>query len=166
MPLKQRWGGMTVNPKAIANPSLLSSGPDGAGPYVLDKSGTVLNSTYTFSRNPKYWDPQAFPYNTVVIKVIAVPTAALYAVRSGQVELAPGTAADVSAAKYVGLTIPQQAGDFRGLWINDITGKQVPAREPEGAAGDAARDQPAGDRGLRGRRDADRADLPEGDYRV
>jgi peptide/nickel transport system substrate-binding protein len=119
--------GMMISPKAIADPSLLSNGPDGAGPYVLDKSATVPNSTYTFTRNPNYWDPEAFPYNTVVIKVIADPTAALNAVRSGQVELAPGTAADVSAAKSAGLTVLQQIGDFRGLWINDITGKQVPA---------------------------------------
>jgi peptide/nickel transport system substrate-binding protein len=119
--------GMMVSPKAITDPGLLSNGPDGAGPYVLDQSGTVLNSTYTFTRNPNYWDPQAFPYDTVVIRVIADPTAALNAVRSGQVELAPGTAADVSAAKSAGLTILRQAGDFRGLWINDITGKQVPA---------------------------------------
>ncbi len=119
--------GMMVSPKAIADPSLLSSGPDGAGPYVLDKSATVLNSTYTFTRNPNYWDPQVFPYDTVVIKEITDPTAALNAVRSGQVELAPGTAANVSAAKSSGLTILQQAGDFRGLWINDITGKQIPA---------------------------------------
>lgn len=119
--------GMMVSPKAIADPSLLSSGPDGAGPYVLDKSATVLNSTYTFTRNPSYWDPKAFPYATVVLRVIPDPTAALNAVRSGQVQLTFGTAADVSAAKSAGLTILQQAGDFRGLWINDVTGKQVPA---------------------------------------
>jgi peptide/nickel transport system substrate-binding protein len=119
--------GMMVSSRAIANPSLLSSGPDGAGPYVLDKPATVLNSTYTFTRSPDYWDPQAFPYNTVVIKEIVDPTAALNAVRSGQVVLTPGTAANVSAAKTAGLTVLQQAGDFRGLWINDVTGKQVPA---------------------------------------
>lgn len=119
--------GMMVSPKALASPDTLTTVPAGAGPYVLDKSKTVVNNTYTFTRNPHYWDAKSFPYDTVVMKEITDPTAALNAARSGQVELSPGTAANVSAAKSAGLTILQQQGDFRGLWINDVTGQQVPA---------------------------------------
>lgn len=119
--------GMMVGPKAMADPNSLKTAPDGTGPYLLDAAATVVNNTYTFTRNPNYWDPSAFPFDKVVMKLITDPTAALNAARSGQVELAPGTADDVSAAKSAGLTILQQQGDFRGLWINDINGAKIPA---------------------------------------
>jgi peptide/nickel transport system substrate-binding protein len=119
--------GMMVSPRALANPRLLAKGPVGAGPYVVDTAETVPHTTYTFTRNRFYWDPKAFPYNEVVMKVITDPAAALNAVRSGQVAMTWGSAPNVAAAKSSGLTVLSEPGDFNGLWINDIAGRHVPA---------------------------------------
>lgn len=116
--------GMMASPTAIADGSL-KDGPVGTGPYVLDKAATTAGSVYTFVRNEKYWNKSAFPFAKVVFKPMTDGTAALNALRSGQVDGALlTTAKNIPAATSGGLKILQYPpGDISGVYIWDRAGK-------------------------------------------
>ncbi|MBK3574727.1 peptide ABC transporter substrate-binding protein [Streptomyces sp. MBT65] len=120
--------GMIASPKAIAA-GTLKSAPVGSGPYTLDKSATTSGSTYTFVRNPGYWNKSAFPFDKIVLKPLTDPTATLNALRSGQINGAVLTSAkNIAPARNSGLTITKYtSGDVEGLYIWDRAGKQVKA---------------------------------------
>jgi peptide/nickel transport system substrate-binding protein len=120
--------GMMASPKAIADGSLKKA-PVGTGPYTLDPSGTTSGSQYTFARNPKYWNAEAFPFDKIVFKPLTDPTAILNALRSGQINGALMTnAKNIAPAESAGLTVNKQTpGDVDGVYIWDRGGKMVPA---------------------------------------
>lgn len=120
--------GMIASPKAIGDGTLKSE-PVGSGPYRLDKSATTSGSTYTFVRNPDYWNKSAFPFDKIVLKPMTDPTAALNALRSGQVSGALLTSAkNVAPAKSGGLNVTEYtSGDVEGVYIWDREGKKVKA---------------------------------------
>lgn len=116
--------GFVVNPKALANDKTLTSAPAGSGPYTLDTGNTVAGQTYTFVRNPKYWNSKAFAYDKVVIKQYATTTAATNAVQSGQADLVANLVK--SAVQGVGSSVTIAAGApnfFQGIWFIDTKGK-------------------------------------------
>lgn len=47
--------GMQASPAAITGGELKTT-PVGSGPYELDADATVVGSTYTYTRNPEYWN--------------------------------------------------------------------------------------------------------------
>jgi peptide/nickel transport system substrate-binding protein len=115
--------GMIGSPKAV-QAGTLTKATDGAGPYMLDASGTVSGATYTYVPNPYYWDKSAVHWSKVVVKVIASPTAALEALQSGQVQVAmdqPVTS--VPVAKQSGLHYVDPLTLLLGLGILDRDGK-------------------------------------------
>lgn len=115
--------GMIGSPKAVAAHTL-TTGTDGAGPYMLDTAATVSGATYTYVPNPYYWDKAAVYWKKIVIKVIANPTAALQALQTGQVQVAmdqPVTS--VSAAVRSGLKYVAPLTLMLGLDITDRDGK-------------------------------------------
>ncbi|MFJ9563125.1 ABC transporter substrate-binding protein [Streptomyces fuscichromogenes] len=120
--------GMIASPKAITS-GALKSGPVGSGPYTLDKSATTAGSTYTFVRNPGYWNTSAFPFDKIVLKPMTDPTATLNALRSGQINGAVLTSAkNIAPAESSGLRITKYtSGDIEGLYIWDRAGQQVKA---------------------------------------
>ncbi|MFD4601128.1 ABC transporter substrate-binding protein [Streptomyces sp. NPDC058464] len=120
--------GMIASPKAISS-GALKSGPVGSGPYTLDKSATTAGSTYTFVRNPSYWNKSAFPFDKIVLKPMTDPTATLNALRSGQLSGALLTSAkNIAPAQGSGLKITKYtSGDVEGVYIWDREGKQVKA---------------------------------------
>lgn len=67
--------GNMVSPKALKEPKSLKTAPSGSGPYVLDEGATIPGQTWTFTRNPKYWDTKAYPFEKVVFRFISDPTA-------------------------------------------------------------------------------------------
>lgn len=98
--------------------------PVGSGPYILDKSKTVAGATYTFNPNPNYWDKANRKFDNLVIKVIANPTAAVNAVKAGDVDAIPIT--DYSAAdslKAAGLTLGTQYLNWVGITFVDKGGR-------------------------------------------
>ncbi|MFZ0529075.1 MAG: ABC transporter substrate-binding protein [Propionicimonas sp.] len=115
--------GMMASPKAIAD-GTLKEGPVGSGPYVMDKAATTPASVYTFTRNDKYWNTAAFPFDKIVYKPMTDPTAALNALRSGQVDGALlTTPKNIAPAKAGGLNILEYApGDVNGVYIWDRGG--------------------------------------------
>lgn len=101
--------------------------PHGSGPYTLDKSKSTKGAVYTFQRNEKYWNKDAYPYATVVMTPLVDPTARLNALKSGQIDAAPVTAQNQAEAKAAGLTVASQYLGISALHIRDLKGTKVPA---------------------------------------
>jgi peptide/nickel transport system substrate-binding protein len=115
--------GFIVSPKALANPKSLVSTPDGSGPYTLQSSGTIAGQRYTFTKNPNYWDPSAFPFKTIVLTMYTSTTTVINAVRGGQSDVASNLTSPQLAG--VGSSVGQLSGApdlLAGMWIADTTG--------------------------------------------
>ncbi|MGW0655789.1 ABC transporter substrate-binding protein, partial [Streptomyces umbrinus] len=124
LPALGQVSGMIVSPKALENPKT----PVGSGPYKLDTAATTAGQTYTYTRNADYWNAKAFPYDKVVIKFLADPTARTNALLSGQLDGATLSLNRVKTVKGRGLNVvTYQPGDVEGLYIWDRAGKKVPA---------------------------------------
>jgi peptide/nickel transport system substrate-binding protein len=96
----------TCNPR-IAPKSYLEASkfdiPVGSGPYVLDAEKTTTGSVYTFTENEDYWDADQYPYQTLVVKVIKSGTAAVSALKTGQVDATLVDLNDVAEVEGSGL---------------------------------------------------------------
>ena len=121
--------GLIASGEAIAaDPEGLATDPIGSGPYILDTDKTVTGTSYVYSKNDEYWNPDVQHYEELVINVIPDPTAALNAIKSGEangVRLANNqNLAEVEAA---GWTI--NAGEINqfGLLLLDRAGTLNPA---------------------------------------
>lgn len=116
----------------IASPTYLASGkldaaPVGSGPYVYDAKASTAGATYVFTKNPKNWNADAYPYKKLTLKVLSDRTARVNALKTGQIS---GAVLDPAAYKEVtsaGLKSVTQQGAWAGLLINDRDGKIVPA---------------------------------------
>ncbi|NYD66722.1 ABC transporter substrate-binding protein [Agromyces atrinae] len=118
--------GMQASPAALEGGDLKTT-PVGSGPYELDADATVVGSTYTYTRNPEYWNPDAFPYDSIVITPLTDLTARLNALKSGQIDAAIADAKSMKEAEVSGLTVNTMEGDWQGLFIVDRAGTKVPA---------------------------------------
>lgn len=127
--LSQTYGaGMVASVKGMANPKSLADATDGAGPYELDPGATVVNSSYTYVRNPHYWNPSAVHFAKVVVKALNTPTSIESAVAGGQVNVAlEADASTVSQAKSAGINVVSAPAAVWGMWIMDRSGKLVAA---------------------------------------
>lgn len=118
--------GMQASPAVLGDESLKTT-PVGSGPYVLDSAGTTVGSQYTFTRNPDYWNPEAYPFDEVVIRPLTDLTARLNALKSGEINAAQADAKSIAEAEASGLTASTMQGDWQGLFIVDRDGSKVPA---------------------------------------
>lgn len=119
-------GGAIASPDTLGKDSSATT-PVGSGPYTLDASATTGGSTYTYKRNPDYWNAKAFPYNEIVIKPIQDNTARLNAVKTGQVDVANIESKSVREAEGSNLNVERNPVDWQGLFIADRDGKMVKA---------------------------------------
>ncbi|MFC8432354.1 ABC transporter substrate-binding protein [Streptomyces sp. NPDC057253] len=101
--------------------------PVGSGPYKLDAAATTSGSTYTFVRNPDYWNKAAYPYDKVVIRQMTDITARLNALKSGQVNAGLISSQTKTEAQSSGLTVLQNSVNWAGLFLSDQQGKVIPA---------------------------------------
>jgi peptide/nickel transport system substrate-binding protein len=115
-------GSFIVSPQALEDPSALGTSTDGTGPYILQKKTSVVGNYYTYTANPNYWNKSAQYYKTVVIKVIPTQNSVLDALKTGQIEAAPGDYTTASAAKSAGLQVTDVDSEFLGLVLADRTG--------------------------------------------
>lgn len=118
--------GMQASPAALDDPDLKTT-PVGSGPYLLDASGTTTGSQYTYTRNPDYWNAEAYPFDEIVIKPLSDLTARLNALKSGEIDAALADAKSAGEAEASGLTVNTIQGDWQGLFIVDRDGTKVPA---------------------------------------
>ena len=100
------WG-FIASPKCVADPTLFNTQTCGAGPYMLEASGTVAGSHYTYVPNPHYYDKSAIHFSSVTFTVIPSATTMFQALESGQLDLAAqgNTATTVAAAKSAGFAV-------------------------------------------------------------
>ncbi len=102
--------------------------PVGSGPYILDKTATVVGSKYVFTKNKDYWAPEQQHYAKLVMNVYSTPTAVLNAIKGRQINGAPLTDNSViDEIKGAGFTVNGQQLNFFGLLLFDREGKMAPA---------------------------------------
>lgn len=115
--------GMIGSPKAVAAESLATT-TAGAGQYMLDSKATVTGSEYVYVPNPHYRSKQDVHWERVVVKTIASPTAALQALKTGQIQVAKDQpATSISAAESSGLKDVAPLTLLMGLSLMDREGK-------------------------------------------
>ena len=49
--------GLVASAETFADAESLATDPVGSGPYVLDTAATVTGTSYTYTKNPDYWNP-------------------------------------------------------------------------------------------------------------
>jgi peptide/nickel transport system substrate-binding protein len=114
-----------VSPGAIGHPELLEDGPLGSGPYLVDEIEPEVSISYV--RNPDYWNPEAYPYDTVKFVVFDDEIAAYNALRTGQVDATAISGDLVAEAESSGLRINSGPGTTNALMVLDRDGESVPA---------------------------------------
>jgi len=117
-----------VGSEASIESADVATTPVGSGPYQLDTADTVTGTTYVYTKNDKYWNPDVQHYDKLVINVLTDPTAALNAIKAGEangVKLVNNDAlAEVEGA---GWTVNANELDFQGLLLLDRAGSMDPA---------------------------------------
>ncbi|WP_309713519.1 ABC transporter substrate-binding protein [Pseudolysinimonas sp.] len=124
---------LTRDPGLVASPAQFdaedaATNPIGSGPYILDTAATVTGTSYVYTKNPDYWNPDLQHYASITINVLGDPTAAVNAIKAGEanaVKLVSNDAIDEIEAS--GWTIAANELDFQGLLLLDRAGTQNPA---------------------------------------
>ncbi len=115
------------SPAALDDPASLATTPVGSGPYILDKATSTPGVELNFVRNEDYWNPEAYPYDTLTIKTFGDNIAALNALKSGQID---ATVIDVGAlaeAEAEGFASSIAVGRYRTMFFGDRAGEINPA---------------------------------------
>lgn len=106
----------------------LATNPIGSGPYVLDTAATVTGTSYTYTKNPDYWNPEAQHYDKLVINVLADATASLNAIKAGEANgVKLGSNDNLAEVEGAGWTVNANELDFQGLLLLDRAGTMNPA---------------------------------------
>lgn len=116
------WSMAIWNTTATDDPDDFATSPDESGPYLLVEEESTSGATYTFERNPSYWDADSFPYDDVTITMLPDDTSRLNALKSGQVDVAPIATTTGAEAEQSGLTINELSANFVGLILGDREG--------------------------------------------
>jgi len=119
--------GMIVSPELLAQSSQMTNTMDGTGPYKYDASASTPGSIYTFQRKATYWNAAAYPFHTVVYKIITDFNTEFDAIRSGELDFAVGTPGEMSSATAAGLAFVQGSINFYAVDLRDREGTKVPA---------------------------------------
>lgn len=123
---------LSIAPGLIQAPSTFddpdsATEPIGSGPYVLDTASTVTGTTYVYTANPDYWNPDAVKYDNLTINVIEDPTATLNALKAGEANGAKIVNNDtIPEIEASGWTIESNELDFQGLLLFDRAGTMAP----------------------------------------
>jgi len=123
---------LSIAPGLIQAPSTFddpdsATEPIGSGPYVLDTAATVTGTTYVYTANPDYWNPDAVNYDNLTINVIEDPTATLNALKAGEANGAKIVNNDtIPEIEASGWTIESNELDFHGLLLFDRAGTMAP----------------------------------------
>ncbi|MCL1898913.1 MAG: ABC transporter substrate-binding protein [Promicromonosporaceae bacterium] len=112
---------MLEDPNAGTNPM-------GSGPFILNADETIPGAMFVLERRPDHWNAAAFDFDTVRIHVMADPTAAVNALRSGQVDWTSVSMADLGSVVEAGFEMTEVVGTAQTvLRLLDRDGDIVPA---------------------------------------
>ena len=115
--------GLIASAESLADPDSLATDPVGSGPYVLDTAATVTGTSYTYTKNPDYWNPDLQHYDNLTINVLADPTAALNAIKAGEVNGIKLVSNDnLTEVEGAGWTVNANELDFQGILLLDRAG--------------------------------------------
>ncbi|WP_320779914.1 ABC transporter substrate-binding protein [Streptomyces sp. CRN 30] len=118
--------GAMASPSALGKASLATQ-PVGSGPYLLDSGRTVRGDRYVFTRNPAYWNAEAWPYDQIEMRVLSDVSARLNALTTGQIDGARLNIDVMDYAERSGVDIHPNRVDWVGLAILDREGRVAPA---------------------------------------
>ncbi|MGV8845612.1 ABC transporter substrate-binding protein [Tessaracoccus sp.] len=116
--------GFMVSPKSISGGDI-EVNPVGSGPYVLESSDSGVE--YTFTAREDYWNREAFPFDSVVIRPYEEFTARYNALTTGQIQFMYGTSDMVPQAETDGLTVQSVPGEWQGIILQDRGGEALEA---------------------------------------
>lgn len=116
-----------ITTKALLDSGKVNDTPIGSGPYVLDPAATTRGSVYTFTKNDKHWNAAAYPYKKLVVKVIESGTAAVSALKTGQIDGTLISAQSYNEVQASGKKIVTMQGVTTRLLLTDHLGKKIPA---------------------------------------
>jgi peptide/nickel transport system substrate-binding protein len=98
--------------------------PIGSGPYLLDQDATVTGTSYVFTKNADYWNPDVQHYDTIKMNVFSDPTAGINALKAGEVNtlnLSDNT--NLDQVEGAGWSILKSELNFQGLLLLDRGGE-------------------------------------------
>lgn len=119
--------GLVASAESFDSPDIATD-PVGSGPYMLDTAATVTGTSYTYTANPDYWNPDLQHYDRLVINVLQDATASLNAIKAGEangVKLVNND--NLGEVEGAGWTINANELDFQGLLLLDRSGTVEPA---------------------------------------
>ncbi|HEU4808382.1 MAG TPA: ABC transporter substrate-binding protein, partial [Homoserinimonas sp.] len=119
-------GGVLFSPADLASDDKAAV-PAGSGPYVQDTDRTTVGSVYTYVRNPDYWNPEAYPFDELVLRPMVDVAARVNALKSGEVDGAAIPATSAAEVEASGLTLTTGVANWAGLHLVDREGALVPA---------------------------------------
>jgi peptide/nickel transport system substrate-binding protein len=99
--------------------------PVGSGPYVLDTSASTSGSVYTFTKNENHWNAKNYPYTKLVIKVITSDTAAVSALKTGQIDAVLVPQASLNEVEASGQKVISYQGQTTRLLLTDHLGTSI-----------------------------------------
>lgn len=97
--------------------------PVGSGPYTYDAANSTTGSVLSFTKNESYWDAANYPYKKLVLKVIKSDTAAVSALKTGQVDATLVSQSAVNEVKASSMDIIQMQSNTTRLLLTDHLGK-------------------------------------------
>jgi len=105
-----------------------ATNPIGSGPYILDESATTTGTSYVFTKNPDYWNPEIQHYDTITMSVLADPTAGVNAIQAGEVDTMILTDNNnLEQVEAAGFSLAASELNFAGLLLLDRAGEMNPA---------------------------------------
>jgi peptide/nickel transport system substrate-binding protein len=121
------FGVLVVIPSAAAiddDREALVDSPLGSGPYLIDE--IVPEVSISLVRNPDYWTPESYPFDTVKLVLFSDDVAALNALKAGQIDATSLTTPNAIEAEAQGFAIHSGAGRFVTLYFADRAGAILP----------------------------------------
>lgn len=79
--------GVIGDDKNLSDPNIATD-PIGSGPYTLNKEKSVTGSSFVLERREDYWNLDAYPFQTVTVRVISDATALVNALKAGEIDTA------------------------------------------------------------------------------
>ena len=115
--------GLMQAPKTIGTDAAKTQ-PVGTGAYVFDKAASQIGSTYVFKANTKWWNNKNRKFNALTIKVISDQTAAVNAIKAGQVDcINLLDKSSVTSLQAAGIKIATVQLDWAGFSLVDKQGR-------------------------------------------